>query len=69
VTANMSDRLFLTVAEFAELYRTDVRSVRRGIACGEIPAVQVGRIYRIPVPKVRELLGLPPIAPESAGAA
>lgn len=60
MSALPSSRLFLTVNEFAELYRADVRTVRRGIALGEIPAVRVGHTTRIPVPKVRELLGLPP---------
>lgn len=59
----MSDRLFLTVAEFAALYRADVRTVRRGIAAGDIPAVRVANTTRIPVPKVRELLGLPEDSP------
>ncbi len=60
-TALLSDRLFLTVAEFAVLYRADPRTVRRGIKEGAIPAVKLGNTTRIPMPKVRELLGLPPM--------
>lgn len=54
----LAGRLFLTVPEFADLLRADPRSVRRGITAGDIPAVKVGGITRIPVPKVREMLGL-----------
>ncbi len=57
----LSDRLFLTVQEFASLTRSDPRTVRRGIAAGEIPAVKFGGSTRIPVPKVREMLGLPQV--------
>lgn len=57
----LDGRLFLTVAEFAQLTRSDPRTVRRGVAAGEIPAVKFSGSTRIPVPKVRELLGLPPM--------
>ena len=60
MAVDITGRMFITVAEFAELYRADVRSVRRGIDAGQIPSVRIGRSTRIPVPKVRELLGLPP---------
>ncbi len=36
----------------------DPRTVRRGIQAGEIPAVRIGSTVRIPVPKVRAMLGL-----------
>lgn len=54
----LDGRLFLTVTEFAELTRVDERTVRRSIEADEIPAVRMGRTIRIPVPKVREMLGL-----------
>lgn len=58
-SAALDGRLFLTVAEFARVARMDPRTVRRGIDADEIPAVRMGRTIRIPVPKVRAMLGLP----------
>lgn len=55
----LEGRLFLTVAELAKLMHLDPRTVRRGIAEGTIPAVRLGTSVRIPVPRVRDLLGLP----------
>lgn len=55
----LEGRLFLTVAELAKLMSLDPRTVRRGIAEGTVPVVRLGTSVRIPVPKVREMLGLP----------
>ena len=50
-------RLFATVPEAAAILRYDVRTVRRAIAAGEIPAVKVGATYRIRVSWLREQAG------------
>lgn len=59
---DLDGRMFLTVTEYAELARCDPRTVRRAIAAGQIPAIQISGSTRIPVPKVREQLGLGPAA-------
>jgi excisionase family DNA binding protein len=51
-------RLFLTVGEFSELYRCDVRTTRRGIQRGDVPAVRVGSTLRIPVAALLRMAGL-----------
>ena len=47
-------KLFATVPEVAVILRSDVRSIRRAIAAGEIPAQPVGRRKLVPVPWVRQ---------------
>ena len=42
-------RLFATVPEFVRVSGYDQRTVRKGIADGEIPAIRVGATWRIPV--------------------
>lgn len=49
--------LFATVPEAAAILRYDVRTVRRGIASGEIPATKVGATYRIRVSWLRKQAG------------
>ena len=39
----------LTVKEVADFLRTTTQQVRRMIANGEIPAVKVGREWRVPL--------------------
>jgi len=56
--ADLEGRLFVTVTELAALMQLDPRTVRRGIEDGSIPSIRVGRSTRIPVPKIRALLGL-----------
>ena len=58
--ASLAGRLFATVPEAAAILRYDVRTVRRGIASGEIPAIRVGATYRIRVSWLREQAGTPP---------
>lgn len=55
--ASLAGRLFATVPEAAAILRYDVRTVRRAIAAGEIPAVRVGATYRIRVSWLREQAG------------
>jgi excisionase family DNA binding protein len=56
--ADLEGRLFVTVTELAALMQLDPRTVRRGIEDGSIPSIRVGRSTRIPVPKIRALIGL-----------
>ncbi|MHB8188022.1 MAG: helix-turn-helix domain-containing protein [Dermatophilaceae bacterium] len=56
--ADLEGRLFVTVTELAALMQLDPRTVRRGIEEGSIPSIRVGRSTRIPVPKIRALIGL-----------
>ena len=60
---DLEGRLFITVTELAALLQLDPRTIRRGIQDGSIPAVRVGRSTRIPVPKIRTLIGLDRPAP------
>ena len=55
--APFAGRLFATVPEAAAILRYDVRTVRRAIAAGEIPAVRVGATYRIRVSWLRKQAG------------
>ena len=54
VLAGLEGKLFATVPEVAVILRSDVRSIRRAIAAGEIPAQPVGRRKLVPVPWVRQ---------------
>jgi excisionase family DNA binding protein len=58
------DRLFLTVPEVACILRTDPRTVRRAIEAGEIPAVRVSNVVRIPTQAFRARCQLEPDATE-----
>ena len=44
----------LTVKEAAAQLKTTRQQIRKMIANGELPAVKVGREWRIPLPGVRE---------------
>lgn len=47
-------RLFLTIPHAAPLLDADVRTLRRACQAGEIPAIKVGVIWRIPTAWIRE---------------
>ncbi|MEE6282547.1 helix-turn-helix domain-containing protein [Georgenia sunbinii] len=47
---------FLTVAEVADLLRVSKMTVYRMVHAGDIPAVRVGRSFRVPQQVVDELL-------------
>jgi excisionase family DNA binding protein len=51
-----SDPRFLTVAEVANLMRVSKMTVYRLVHSGELPAVQVGRSYRVPESAVQDYL-------------
>ena len=55
--AALAGQAFATVSEAAAILRYDVRTVRRGIAAGEIPAMKVGSTYRIRVSWLRKQAG------------
>jgi len=50
--------LFATTTEASAVLRYDVRTLRKGIEEGTIPAVRVGSTYRIPTAWIREQAGL-----------
>lgn len=54
--APLGDMRFLTVAEVAEAMRVSKMTVYRLVHAGTLPAVQVGRSFRIPEQAVQEYL-------------
>ncbi len=58
VLAKLAGQLFATVPEAATVLRSDVRSVRRAIAAGTIPAQPVGPRKLVPVAWLRKAAGL-----------
>jgi excisionase family DNA binding protein len=52
--------LVLTVEEFARLARISRSLAYERVAAGEIPAIRVGRTWRIPRDRALEFLGLLP---------
>ncbi|MDN5581902.1 MAG: helix-turn-helix domain-containing protein [Corynebacterium sp.] len=55
--ANNDSGTFLTVAEVAELMRVSKMTVYRLVHSGELPAVRVGRSFRVHEQAVQEYLG------------
>ena len=47
---------FLTVAEVAELMRVSKMTVYRMVHAGEMPAVRMGRSFRVPQAAVEDLI-------------
>ncbi len=47
---------FMTVAEVADLMRVSKMTVYRLIQRGEIPAIRVGKSFRVPEAAVRQLI-------------
>lgn len=60
---------FLTVAEVAQLARVSRMTVYRMVHAGDLPAIRVGKSFRVPEAAVEEMLsqGLP--LPDSAAEA
>src|SRR3954470_4679873 len=52
----LSEVRFLTVAEVAEIMRVSKMTVYRLVHSGELPAVRVGRSFRVPEDAVNEYL-------------
>ncbi|PPK93491.1 excisionase family DNA binding protein [Kineococcus xinjiangensis] len=55
----LTDVRFLTVAEVASLMRVSKMTVYRLVHHGELPAVRVGRSFRVPEHAVHEYLRQP----------
>ena len=55
-TASFGDVRFLTVAEVAAVMRVSKMTVYRLVHSGELPAVRVGRSFRVPEQAVQEYL-------------
>lgn len=55
-TADLADVSFLTVAEVAGVMRVSKMTVYRMVHSGELPAVRVGRSFRVPAKAVRDYL-------------
>jgi excisionase family DNA binding protein len=53
----MSEVRVLTVDEAARVLRVGRSSVYRAIARGDLPSIRVGRSVRVPVHRLREILG------------
>ena len=53
---NLSEVRFLTVAEVAAMMRVSKMTVYRLVHAGTLPAVQVGRSYRVPERAVHDYL-------------
>jgi excisionase family DNA binding protein len=53
----MNDVRVLTVEEAARVLRIGRSSVYRAIARGDLPSIRVGRTVRVPVHRLREILG------------
>lgn len=55
-SGDMSEVKFLTVAEVATVMRVSKMTVYRLVHSGELPAVRVGRSFRVPEDAVNEYL-------------
>ena len=56
VEPQLSDVKFLTVAEVAALMRVSKMTVYRMVHSGELPAIRVGRSFRVPEQAVHDYL-------------
>ena len=56
VESNLSEVKFLTVAEVATVMRVSKMTVYRMVHAAELPAVRVGRSFRVPEKAVHEYL-------------
>ncbi len=56
VSGDISGVTFLTVAEVASMMRVSKMTVYRLVHSGELPAVRVGRSFRVPEDEVNEYL-------------
>lgn len=50
---------FLTVAEVADMARVSKMTVYRMVHAGDLPAIRVGRSFRVPQAAVEEMLSGP----------
>ena len=54
--ANFANAHFMTVAEVAEVMRVSKMTVYRLVHAGDLPAVRVGRSFRVPEQAVHDYL-------------
>ena len=54
-----SDKVY-TVAEVAAIFRIPTDTVRRLIHSGDLPAIRLGRVYRVPKSVIDGYFDLPP---------
>ena len=68
-STDRSDVKFLTIAEVAAMMRVSKMTVYRLIHSGEMPAIRVGKSFRVPEAAVRQLIdaGLSEWTDERAG--
>lgn len=59
---------YLTVAEVAEVMRVSRMTVYRLVQRGDLPAVRVGRSYRVPADALDAYLAAAEVAPEDGEA-
>lgn len=59
---------YLTVAEVAEVMRVSRMTVYRFVQRGDLPAVRVGRSYRVPADALDAYLAAAEVAPEDGEA-
>lgn len=57
---------FLTVAEVADAMRVSNMTVYRILRSGELPAVRVGRSYRVPEEALEDYLATHTVSPEQS---
>ena len=55
-SSSLSEVKFLTVAEVAKVMRVSKMTVYRLVHSGELPAVQIGRSFRVPEQAVHDYL-------------
>ena len=58
-TEMYSDKVY-TVAEVAAIFRIPTDTVRRLIHSGDLPAIRLGRVYRVPKSVIDDYFDLPP---------
>ena len=58
VLADLEGQLFADVPQVAIVLRSDVRTIRRSLASGEIPGIRTGQRWRVPTKWLREAAGL-----------
>ena len=55
-SGDIAEAKFLTVAEVASIMRVSKMTVYRMVHAGELPAVRVGRSFRVPEDEVQKYL-------------
>lgn len=61
-----AERPWLTVAELAQITGEGEKAIRAALDAGHLPLLRVGRYVRIPTARLRQVLGIDPVASEPA---